>query len=63
VNDSLSAPATCPRAQRAALTGIVLGHTNQQVAGTLGLSAKTVESYKSRLTAKLGLTGRAALVR
>jgi two-component system response regulator NreC len=42
---------------------IALGHTNQQVAGTLGLSVKTVETYKSRLMTKLGLAGRAALVR
>jgi two-component system response regulator NreC len=42
---------------------IALGHTNQQVAGRLGLSIKTVETYKSRLMTKLGLTGRAALVR
>jgi two-component system response regulator NreC len=42
---------------------IALGHTNQQVASMLGLSVKTVETYKSRLMTKLGLTGRAALVR
>jgi two-component system response regulator NreC len=42
---------------------IALGHTNQQVARMLGLSVKTVETYKSRLMTKLGLAGRAALVR
>jgi two-component system response regulator NreC len=42
---------------------IALGHTNLQVADSLGLSVKTVETYKSRLMAKLGLAGRAALVR
>ena len=42
---------------------IALGHTNLQVSDMLGLSVKTVETYKSRLMAKLGLTGRAALVR
>lgn len=42
---------------------IALGHTNQQVAGMLGLSVKTVETYKSRLMSKLGLTSRPALVR
>jgi two-component system response regulator NreC len=42
---------------------IALGHTNMQVADGLGLSIKTVETYKSRLMTKLGLTGRAALVR
>jgi two-component system response regulator NreC len=42
---------------------IALGHTNLQVADRLGLSVKTVETYKSRLMTKLNLTGRAALVR
>jgi two-component system response regulator NreC len=51
-----------PREQQV-LRLIALGHTNQQVAGRLGLSVKTVETYKSRLMTKLGLTGRAALVR
>jgi two-component system response regulator NreC len=51
-----------PREQQV-LRLIALGHTNQQVAGLLHLSVKTVETYKSRLMAKLDLTGRAALVR
>ena len=51
-----------PREQQV-LRLIALGHTNQQVADLLGLSVKTVETYKSRLLAKLDLTGRAALVR
>lgn len=42
---------------------VALGHTNQQVADMLYLSVKTVETYKSRLMNKLGLQGRAALVR
>ena len=51
-----------PREQQV-LRLIALGHTNLQVADRLGLSVKTVETYKSRLMTKLGLTGRAALVR
>jgi two-component system response regulator NreC len=51
-----------PREQQV-LRLIALGHTNQQVADLLCLSVKTVETYKSRLMAKLDLTGRAALVR
>jgi len=67
-----SAPATEPAAgdafalsprEQQVLRLIALGHTNQQVAGRLGLSVKTVETYKSRLMTKLGLAGRAALVR
>jgi len=51
-----------PREQQV-LRLIALGHTSQQVADRLGLSVKTVETYKSRLMAKLDLTSRAALVR
>jgi DNA-binding NarL/FixJ family response regulator len=51
------------RREQQVLRLIALGHTNQQVAGMLGLSVKTIETYKSRLMTKLGLTGRAALVR
>ena len=42
---------------------IAQGHTNRQVGDMLGLSVKTVETYKARLMVKLGLAGRAALVR
>lgn len=42
---------------------VALGHTNQEIADSLFLSVKTVESYKGRLMEKLGLRGRAALVR
>jgi two-component system, NarL family, response regulator NreC len=42
---------------------VALGHTNQEIADALFLSVKTVESYKGRLMEKLGLRGRAALVR
>lgn len=51
-----------PREQQV-LGLIALGHTNQQAADMLGLSVKTVETYKARLMTKLDLTGRAALVR
>ena len=42
---------------------VALGHTNQEIADSLYLSVKTVESYKGRLMEKLGLRGRASLVR
>ena len=51
-----------PREQQV-LRLIALGHTSQEVANMLSLSVKTVETYKSRLMAKLDLAGRAALVR
>jgi two-component system response regulator NreC len=42
---------------------VAQGYTNQQVAGRLTLSTKTVEGYRARLGEKLGLRGRADLVR
>jgi DNA-binding NarL/FixJ family response regulator len=42
---------------------VALGHTTQQVAEQLCLSVRTVETYKLRGMEKLGLQGRAALVR
>jgi len=42
---------------------VAQGYTNQQVANRLGLSVKTVETYRSRLVEKLELRTRADLVR
>jgi DNA-binding CsgD family transcriptional regulator len=42
---------------------VALGHTTQQIAEQLFLSVRTVETYKLRGLEKLGLQGRAALVR
>ncbi len=42
---------------------LAIGHTNQQTAEKLYLSVKTVETYKARIKDKLGLKGRAELVR
>ncbi len=42
---------------------LALGYTNQQIAEEICLSVKTVESYRARIKAKLGLEGRAHLVR
>jgi DNA-binding NarL/FixJ family response regulator len=39
------------------------GHSNKEIAGGLDLSIKTVETYRARAMEKLGLHGRAALVR
>jgi two-component system response regulator NreC len=39
------------------------GHTNQAIADRLGVSVKSVETYRSRLGLKLGLLTRSALVR
>lgn len=42
---------------------VALGHTTQQIAEQLFLSVRTVETYKLRGMEKLGLKGRASLVR
>ena len=42
---------------------VALGHTSAETAETLGLSPKTVETYRARGMEKLNLQTRAALVR
>lgn len=54
---------TLSEREREVLTSIARGFTNQQVADSLHLSVKTVESYRARLMKKLNLTSRADLVR
>jgi two-component system response regulator NreC len=57
-----SADLLSPR-EREVLELVAQGYTNQQMADRLGLSVKTVETYRSRLVEKLGLQSRADLVR
>lgn len=49
--------------EREVLALVASGLTNQAAADQLGLSVKTVESYRARLMEKLGLTNRAELTR
>lgn len=49
--------------EREVLQKVARGFTNQQIADEIGLSVKTVESYRSRLMKKLGLKERSDLVR
>jgi len=49
--------------EREVLRQVANGYTNQQIADDIGLSVKTVESYRTRLMRKLGLRERADLVR
>ena len=42
---------------------VALGHTSQQVADRLCISVNTVDSHRAHIMEKLGLHGRAALVR
>ena len=47
----------------AVLLLLAQGHSNRAVAEQIGLSVKTVETYRARLGSKLGLRTRAALFR
>jgi two-component system response regulator NreC len=49
--------------EREVLVLVAQGHTNRAIAEQLGLSVKTVESYRARLMQKLGLSSRAELTR
>ncbi|MCA9311199.1 MAG: response regulator transcription factor [Phycisphaerales bacterium] len=49
--------------EREVLRQVALGFTSQQVADDLGLSVKTVESYRARLMKKLALRERSGIVR
>lgn len=45
------------------LEHIVWGYTNREIARFLGISAKTVDTYRGRLCEKLGMRTRAELIR
>ena len=49
--------------EREVLKGIAQGHTNKEIAAALGLSSRTVESYRESLMRKLGLYTVAELTR
>lgn len=59
----LPSPKSLSRQERAVLRLLAQGNSNQQIADSLRLSVKTVETYRTRLSEKLGLKGRAALYR
>lgn len=54
---------TLSEREREVLRLVALGYTSAEIAEKLSLSAKTVETYRSRGMEKLGLRNRAALVR
>lgn len=45
------------------LVGVAMGHTHKEIAASLSVSVKTVETYRQRLAEKLSLRSRADLVR
>jgi two-component system, NarL family, response regulator NreC len=56
-------PKKLSRREREVLRLLAQGHSNQQIADKISLSVKTVETYRTRLSEKLGLKGRAELYR
>lgn len=48
--------------EREVLHGLAEGHTNKSIAARLGLSVKTVETYRARLCSKLQLRSRPELL-
>jgi DNA-binding NarL/FixJ family response regulator len=51
------------RRERDVLIGVASGKTNKEIAADLGLSVRTVESYRESLTRKLGIPSAAGLTR
>ena len=60
---SPSAVAELSEREGAVLRFIAQGYTNKEIAAQLGLSVKTVETYKARSMEKLGLRSRVDIVR
>jgi DNA-binding NarL/FixJ family response regulator len=58
-----SSVAALSRREREVLALLARGHSNREIAELLGITKKTVDTYRLRLQEKLGLQGRAALVR
>ena len=56
-------PKQLSKRERQVLSLLAQGNSNQQIADTIRLSVKTVETYRTRLSEKLGLRGRAELYR
>jgi len=49
--------------EREVLVLVAYGHTNKEIASTLGITVKTVETHKTNGMQNLGITSRAELVR
>lgn len=56
-------PADLTEREREVVTGIASGATYREIAADLGLSEKTVATYRARASEKLGVRSRAELVR
>src|SRR5690606_31949666 len=54
---------TLSKREEAVLRRIAWGESNKEIAAHLGISTKTVETYRARITEKLGLKSRTDMVR
>ncbi len=64
--DSIRAPdvaRTLSPQEIAVLRGIAAGHTYKEIAATMGIGTKTVETYRARLALKTGLRSKVELAR
>lgn len=61
--DEKQPPKALSRREREVLRLLAQGNSNQQIADRIRLSVKTVETYRTRLSEKLRLKGRAELYR
>jgi DNA-binding NarL/FixJ family response regulator len=61
--DSEAATAELSERESEVLRGIAEGHAMKEIASTLGISPRTLETYRTRGMEKLGLKSRAELVR
>ncbi len=62
-SSSLTPAAVLSEREMQVIVQVARGNTNREIADRLGLSVKTVETYRARAMEKLGLMSRAALVR
>jgi two-component system response regulator NreC len=60
---TIGAASTLTKREREVLLGVAWGFTNNFIGGDLGLSTKTVESYRARACEKLALPDRPAIVK
>ena len=63
MRESDAPPAKLSKREQEVLRLLALGHTHKEIAQTLGVSVKTVETYRARVAEKLALKSRADLVR
>ena len=62
-SDQISAVRSLSNREREVLRQTAAGFTSAEIAAAMGISPKSVETYRARLMKKLGITHRSELVR